>query len=473
MALLNIGLILENRKQILGRNERYLEYIRPYNKKKSIKIVDDKIQTKKILRKNNIPAPKLIAVIKDKNHLSEFDFSTLPNSFVFKPVHGVRGGGVEIVYNKNKEGKWIKSDGKKATDEDLRSSMGDIIDGKYSLFNEPDKVMIEERVRPHKNFKDYTYKGTPDIRIIVFNKIPIMSYIRIPTRQSDGKANLDLGAIGAGIDMAVGKTTQAIAGKSGYIEYVPDSNLPLSGIKIPFWNRMLRYAIEASQITGLGFAAIDFLIDRDLGPLIVEMNARPGLSIQLANGDGLRWRLKKAKGLKVKTVDQGIRLAKDLFGGEIEEEIEAVSGKKVIGLIEEVTLYSVDKKKSIKVKAKIDTGADSTSIDTELAKQLGYGEIIDKIKAENIPDKMELEQAREVMHELADKYKDTYHYLNDIDLIKSSHGLSIRPSINMNIAIDEFNFETKCNIFDRSSLEYKMIVGRRSLGNFLIDTSKT
>lgn len=472
MGIFNIGLILKNRKLVLGRNERYLNYIRPYNKKRAIKIVDNKILTKKILRKNNIPVPKLIAVIKDKTQLSEFDFNTLPNSFVFKPVHGVRGGGVEIVYNKNKEGKWIKSDGRKSTDDDLRSAMGDILDGKYSLFNEPDRVLIEERVRPHKNFKNYTYKGTPDIRIIVFNNIPIMSYIRIPTRQSDGKANLDLGAIGAGIDMAVGKTTQAIGGKSGYVEYVPDTNLPLSGIKIPFWNKMLRYAIESSKITGLGFAAIDFLIDRDLGPLIVEMNARPGLSIQLANGDGLRWRLKKARGLKVKTTDQGIRLAMDLFGGEIEEEIEAVSGKKVIGLITEVTLYSSDKTKTLKVMAKIDTGADSTSIDTELARQLGYSEIIEKIKSENIPEKLELEQARELMHSLADKYRDVYPYLNDIDLIKSSHGLSIRPSINMNLEIDEFKFETKCNIFDRSSLEYKMIIGRKSLYSFLIDTSK-
>src|SRR5690606_18255766 len=164
----------------------------------------------------------------------------------------------------------------------------------------------------HKVFKPYTYKGTPDVRVIVFNNIPIMSYVRIPTKESNGKANLDLGAIGAGIDMAVGKTTSAIVGKSNRIEYVPGTNLPLSGLRIPYWDRILRYAIEASKATKLGFGAIDFLIDREKGPLIVELNARPGLSIQIANEDGLRWRLKKATGLKVKTTERGIRLAKDL-----------------------------------------------------------------------------------------------------------------------------------------------------------------
>jgi hypothetical protein len=36
------------------------------------------------------------------------------------------------------------------------------------------------------------------------------------------------------------------------------------------------------------------MIDEDLGPLMIEVNARPGLAIQLANGVGLLRRLEPA-----------------------------------------------------------------------------------------------------------------------------------------------------------------------------------
>ena len=210
--MISLQRILKNRKLVLGLNQRYLDYIRPYNSKKAIHIADDKVITKKILTKAGIPVPKKIVVIKNIKDLNAFDFEKLPKSFVIKPVHGVRGGGVEIFYNKSKDGRWIKVDKSKTTENQLRAYMQDILDGKYSLFNEPDRVLIEERVKPHKNFKYYSFKGTPDIRVIVFNKIPIMSYVRLPTKDSNGKANLDLGAIGAGIDIAVGKV--ALRGKT-------------------------------------------------------------------------------------------------------------------------------------------------------------------------------------------------------------------------------------------------------------------
>lgn len=472
---MNISQIIKNRKLILGRNERYLDYIRPHNLRRAIQIADDKVLTKKVLKRQDIPVPDKIAIIRDRRQLEDFNFDALPISFVLKPVHGVRGSGIEIFYNRDKDGRWIKSDGSRWSIEDIKSLCREIIDGKFSLFNEPDVVLIEERVKPHKVFKPYTYKGTPDIRVIVFNKIPIMSYVRIPTKESNGKANLDLGAIGAGIDMAVGKTTSAIVGKSNRIEYVPGTNLPLSGLRIPYWDRILRYAIEASKATKLGFGAIDFLIDREKGPLIVELNARPGLSIQIANEDGLRWRLKKATGLKVKTTERGIRLAKDLFGGEIEEEIEAISGRKVIGLIEEITLFSKDDSQSENVVAKIDTGADSTSIDTEIARKLGYGDAIDY--ANKIVGEFKSFTSKEELRSFS-KEQDLNKRLEEhpdiigTSIISSSSGINYRIKVKINIMIDDTKFETNANIFDRSHLQYKVIIGRKSLNKFLIDPGK-
>ncbi len=211
--------------------------------------------------------------------------------------------------------------------------------------------------------------------MIVFNSVPVMAMLRLPTKNSEGKANLQQGAIGVGIDLARGTTTSAIFGKSHLIEYVPDTRLLLSGLKIPHWKEVLQLAVEAQQISGLGFLGADIAIDRERGPVIIELNARPGLSIQLANVSGLKERLERVRGLKIKTVERGMRVGMNLFGGEIEEEIEGLSGKKLIGSVEKVTFIGKDGKE-IEVEAKIDTGADSTAIDRELAFQLGFEETV-------------------------------------------------------------------------------------------------
>lgn len=466
-----LSLILKNKGSILGRNERYLEYIRENNLRNAIRIADDKILTKKVLKKNGIPVPDKLAVIKNLQNLENYNFELLPKSFVIKPVHGVRGSGIEIFYNRDKNGNWIKADGSRWSIDNIKGLCREIIDGKYSLFNEPDIVLIEERIKSHKVFKPYTFKGAPDVRIIVYNKIPIMSYVRIPTKASNGKANLDLGAIGAGIDMAVGKTTNAIIGKSQGIESVPETNIPLSGLKIPYWDRILRYAIESSKSTGLGYGAVDFLIDREKGPVVVELNARPGLSIQIANDDGLRWRLRKAKGLKVKTVERGIRLAKDLFGGEIEEEIEAISGKEVIGLYEDIKITGINGQ-IFEGKAKIDTGADSTSIDKDLAIKLGYGDLIKELESKNFKTGLTFNEARAEMTSIEEEIKNKYEYFENMVLVRSSHGSTIRPKISINIKIQDLEFETKANITERKNLNFQVIIGRKSLTKFLIDPVK-
>ena len=305
-----------------------------------------------------------------------------------------------------------------------------------------------------------------------------MAYVRLPTKQSDGKGNLAKGAIGAAIDIATGTTTHSIIGKSQSIEFIPGTTLRISGLKIPFWNRILKYSIEAHKATNLGFAAIDFLIDREKGPVVVELNSRPGLSIQLANKDGLKWRLEKAKGLKVKSVTQGIRLGKDLFGGEIEEEIENITGKQVIGFVEWVKLYhkitdEEQKRKPLpeKVKAKIDTGALITSIDSKLAVKLGYGSALEYFEKFKIPHNLTRLQAKE----LAKKYEEKiekHEDIVDLSIIHSSHGTTLRPMILFDVSISGTKLEAKANVVDRSRLIYPVIIGRRTLSQFIIDPTK-
>jgi hypothetical protein len=226
-------------------------------------------------------------------------------------------------------------------------------------------------------------------------------------------------------------------------------------------------AVRAQQVSGLGFLGADIAIDRELGPAFLELNARPGLAIQLANMDGLKDRLERVKGLKVKSVARGVRMGMDLFGGEIQEELEEISGKKIIGTVEKIKLTGINGK-SVTVEAKIDTGADSTSIDIELAKELGFTETIDEYL------KISKEWSELSGISKTDRWKMFKHIPHVIGTVpvKSSHGMSYRIIVPIEISIDDFHISAKVTLIDRSHLDYPVIVGKRNLKKFLIDVNK-
>lgn len=472
-----IPTILKKSDRILGINERNIDYIKKYNDRSAKRVANNKIVTKEILKKADIPATKILKIVKDHNDLNNFDFSDLPRSFVIKPVNGIEGGGILIVYNTDKKGDFVCAQSKKYTQEQMLAHMQDILEGKYSHSYIPDEVLFEERVRPHKKFRPYTFKGTPDIRVIIFRRVPVMAMVRWPTEDSEGKANLAQGGVGSGIDMSTGVTTHSIkSSRTGVftnIDHVANSRERYSGFKIPYWDRILKYAVRASVASGLGFCAVDFLIDRDLGPLVVELNARPGLSIQLANNDGLKWRLEHVKDLRIKSEAHAIRIGKDLFGGEVQEEIEAIAGKKLISVIQPIKLYSKSGKKSIVIKAKIDTGAYHSSIDTKLAKELGYGDAIRAFEAMNVPESMTSKaEAREWMEKLHDELVEKHEDIVNTHHISSSNGQSYRIAVGMKGRIGETMMNMEVNIKDRSQLKFPMLIGRRDLKDFLVDPTK-
>lgn len=456
-------------RKILGMNSRNLEYIRPFNLRRAKRIADDKILSKKILKKADIPVPKLVAKISNREELENFDWSSLPESFALKPNRGFGGEGIIVVYGKSKKktGAWIKADRSYITIDDLKTHIQNILDGSFSLSGTPDVAFFEERLTLLKLFKPYAFKGIPDIRVIVFNKVPVMAMLRLPTKESHGKANLQQGAIGAGIDMATGITTSAISGKNKFIEKLPESRLALSGIKIPYWKDILILAVRAQEVSGLGFLGADIAIDKEHGPMILELNARPGLSIQLANLAGLKRRLERVAGLKIKTIEKGVRVGMDLFGGEIEEEVEEISGKKIIGTTAKVKLIGKEGKE-IEVEAKIDTGAGFTSIDTKLAKELGFENTLNEFEKLNIDysniKNLSKDDREAMFKNIAD--------LADTAIIHSSHGTSYRPMVKINITIDNVIIPAKASIIDRSNLKYPIIIGKRNLGKFLIDATK-
>jgi alpha-L-glutamate ligase-like protein len=192
----------------------------------------------------------------------------------------------------------------------------------YSLGGLPDKAILEYRVDFDPMFEHISYQGVPDIRIIVFRGIPIAAMIRLPTRDSDGKANLHQGAVGLGVNIASGETSYAVH-RNHLVEQHPDTGYDTTGIVIPYWDNILRLAMKCADTVGLGYLGVDIVIDRNLGPLMLELNARPGLSIQLAIGQGLLKTLHKVEAYKhlPTDIDARLELAKGLHQCEDISEV--------------------------------------------------------------------------------------------------------------------------------------------------------
>jgi len=515
---------------ILGLNSRNHLYLSRFNLRSGKRIADSKLLTKKFLKKLKLPHPRLITAFTEVSDVKNFDWNSLEDNFVIKPAGGYAGEGILLIRKrisrrepddrrlkiedssgrlkvedrKTKTGRSIfhfpsstttfyhpssivqnfqLMDGSITTLNDLKLHVMDILEGRFNRLNLQDTAIIEERVYKHPKFRRYAYKGTPDVRIIVFNKVPVMAALRLPTPESKGRANIHQGAIMVGIDLATGITTQAahwdkpikaIPGKtiddrkiedsggawkmegrknradqsifdrlfstttlhrlSSTVSVKHSSSLKLSGIQIPDWDRMMELAIQVQEHIPLGLMAVDFLIDPAKGPLIVELTARPGMGIQIANQAGLRRRIERVEGLEDVTPGRGIEVAKALFAERFSDKIMAERGVKVVSVFETVKLRDAKGFKA-DVPAKIDTGAFRSSINRELAEEMG------------------------LMKDRAVLWHDYYW---------SSLGREKRPVISVTFWLAGRKIETTANVSDRSKMKEKLLIGRRDLGTFMV-----
>ncbi len=81
------------------------------------------------------------------------------------------------------------------------------------------------------------------------------------------------------------------------MEHHPDTGGLIAGLEIPHWDQILALTARCHDLVGLGYIGVDIVLDRTLGPLMLEINARPGLSIQLANRQGLLPRLRSLEAM--------------------------------------------------------------------------------------------------------------------------------------------------------------------------------
>ncbi|MBP6859546.1 MAG: DUF1704 domain-containing protein [Candidatus Magasanikbacteria bacterium] len=345
---------------VLGINARNLLYISRFNSKANKSFADDKMFTKNYLQSRGLGAAKVYTVLKNYNDLKQFNPKSLPDNFVIKPNHGYGGEGI-VVFAEKKGNNFIDIAGQEYDWKAISRHISSILDGEYAISGLTDQAIIEERLVAHSFFKPYAKRGLPDIRVIVFNYIPIIAMLRLPTDESQGKANLHLGAVGVGIDIASGCATYGVY-KNKFTRTLPGGE-KLSEIKIPHWDEILLAASNAQKVSQIGFLAVDIVLTTT-GIKILELNARAGLSIQIANQVPLRARLKKAADLKVPSPEKGVELCKALFSSNVSSDTRDTKDSRTpIGLFEHVELLNTGNNT---VLAKIDPHYDGVLLDKSL-----------------------------------------------------------------------------------------------------------
>jgi len=278
---------------VLGMNQRNGAFIAEMNPRRYYPLVDDKLLSKELAQEAGLNVPELYSVIRSTHEIRELSKRVAQHEdFVIKPANGAGGDGIMVIDGKQSDDPLVyrRGSGRPIDIDAIALHISNILAGAYSLGGRPDVAMIEYRVKFSPLFARISFQGVPDIRTIVYRGYPVMAMVRLPTSHSDGKANLHQGAIGAGVDMAGGRTLDGVA-HNAHVTHHPDTREAIQGVDIPGWQSLLEMAATCSDITGLGYIGVDVVLDRELGPLILELNARPGLSIQVANGEGLRHRI--------------------------------------------------------------------------------------------------------------------------------------------------------------------------------------
>jgi hypothetical protein len=125
-----------------------------------------------------------------------------------------------------------------------------------------------------------------------------------------------MGGMAVGVDLARGVTTHGVLAGRPTGRH-PDLDCDVGGRAIPAWDAMLEIAARCYDAIPLGYLGVDLVLDAERGPLVLELNARPGLTIQLANRRGLRAVMETVATTAVAglSVDERLALGRRLAAG--------------------------------------------------------------------------------------------------------------------------------------------------------------
>lgn len=278
--------VRSRRDELYGINRRNVELVYASNPRRHYPIADDKLLAKELLSAAGVPVaetlhvcdglyaiPALLERLRDESNV------------VIKPANGGGGRGIVVLGDSLGPGRWRRAGGGEMREAELFRHTAEIVLGAYTAML-ADRAFVERRVRPHELFQELWSDGLCDLRVITLDAQPVMAMVRVPTRESGGRANLHQGGLGLAVELARGVTFRAVyRGRS--IERHPESGCALLGRALPHWGEILSVARRAAAAVPLGYLGCDIVVDSERGPLMLEINARPGLEIQNVHGYGL------------------------------------------------------------------------------------------------------------------------------------------------------------------------------------------
>ncbi len=276
---------------VLGINHRNLVFIQEGNPRALYPRVDDKTVTKRICHQHDIPVPETYCVIRKYGDVRRFlDLIGDHNEFVVKPASGAAGRGIIVIARRDGDD-FATPGGKVISRGDLQYHLSTILSGLFSLGGQVDNAIVEQRIIIHPVLERIAVGGTPDIRVILYRNVPVMAMTRLPTIESQGRANLHQGAAAAAVHLVTGRTFGGVC-NNRMINRHPDTGELIAGLEIPGWKDLLTAAMRLSDALEMGYIGVDFVVDAAIGPVVLEANARPGLAIQVAHRYGLLPRLR-------------------------------------------------------------------------------------------------------------------------------------------------------------------------------------
>ena len=168
--------------------------------------MDGKKQMRDLCLKIGVPTPDLYAMLAAHSVLRHLPRLLAGHQdLVIKPNRGAGGRGVLVLVGR--EGAdFVRHNGQRLGEGEVTQHVSSIISGLFSLGGRADEALLQQRVVPDAAFERISFQGTADVRVIVYRGVAAMAMLRLPTRDSGGRANLHQGAIGAGVDLATGLT---------------------------------------------------------------------------------------------------------------------------------------------------------------------------------------------------------------------------------------------------------------------------
>lgn len=274
-------------RELVGINRRNVEFVYRHNRRENYVYADDKLETKELLRAAGVNVPETLATCDGVGKVPEtLRVVSGLEHFVLKPASGSGGNGILVVGERVDDSTWRSPGGRQVSLAELRMHLAEIVFGAFSNELE-DRAIIERRIIPHPFFSELWSDGLCDIRVITLSARPVIAMLRVPTRRSQGRANLHQGGIGIAVALEDGRLVAALSAGRRVTRH-PESGADLLGRVVPHWDSVLDNARRAAAAVPLGYLGVDLVVDRGVGPLVLEVNARPGLEIQNVHGRGLR-----------------------------------------------------------------------------------------------------------------------------------------------------------------------------------------